>query len=114
MSRRRSQLLRDVIAAGAGGVGAGELAAHNGVTHPAVRAHLATLMSCGLVIARPLRPVGRGRPALRSVATTGAIWWGSGDPVEQLARLLAGEDRAAAVTGWGVTAPASARELGAA
>ncbi len=68
----RYQLLREVIVAGLAGVGVAELADGLGVTRTAVRLHLARLVACGLVVARPSPPIARGRHGLPYLPTSAA------------------------------------------
>jgi len=60
-----------------------------GLTHQAVRAHLARLVEVGLVVESSASPSGRGRPPLLyEVEPTAAGRWRGTSPYERLAMLL--------------------------
>jgi predicted ArsR family transcriptional regulator len=72
-----------------GPVGVGELTAHFGLNHNAIRQHLAKLEQAGLVVAESSVPTGPGRPPRRYRPTPGAAErWGGTSPFETLAMLL--------------------------
>ncbi|QQS23807.1 MAG: helix-turn-helix domain-containing protein [Actinomycetota bacterium] len=79
-----------------GPVGIGELTAHFGFNHNAIRQHLAKLVEAGLVTRETSAPKGPGRPALRFRPTPGAAErWDAASPYEELATMLVAVARGA-------------------
>ena len=85
----RHEIFRYLVDAGTD-VDVAELTDHVGLTHNAVRQHLAKLVAAELVEEARARPSGRGRPRLLyRVAPTAESRWGVAGPYERLAVLLA-------------------------
>jgi predicted ArsR family transcriptional regulator len=77
------------IAEAPGPVGIAELVADVGVSHNAIRQHLAKLVDARLVLERRASPTGPGRPRLvYEVDPAAAGAWGAPGPYERLSRLL--------------------------
>jgi predicted ArsR family transcriptional regulator len=84
----RHAIYRHVADAGVP-TGITDLVASVGVSHNAVRQHLAKLVDAGLLVERRARPTGPGRPRLvYEVDPVAAGTWGGPGPYERLSRLL--------------------------
>jgi predicted ArsR family transcriptional regulator len=84
----RHAIYRQLAEAG-GPVGIAELVEGVGVSHNAVRQHLAKLVDARLVVERRASPTGPGRPRLvYEVDPVAASTWGGPGPYERLSRLL--------------------------